>query len=190
MTPNIIHTSRRMDRLILLKQELADQNIDDYKLWEGEVCDAATLFGIARSHKKIVRWAKENNLPECLIFENDIIFTAPGAFQFYLNNKPTDFDLYLGGIYWGVIQKDNTIFEGDFCALHCYIVHSRFYDAFLAVEEFGNIDRSLKGLGKYVVCNPFVALQRTGYSDNKKEWASYDELLSGYLNTGIKLFGQ
>ena len=145
MIPNIIHTSRRMDRLVLLQKEMDCQNITNYKIWEGEIHPAATLVGIALSHKKIVQWAKNNNLPECLIFENDIMFTAPGAFDFYLSKKPIDYDLYLGGIYCGNIKRDNTV--DDFCGLHCYIVNSRFYDTFLEVG-FGNLDRELKGKGK------------------------------------------
>ena len=66
-----------------------------------------------------------------------------------------------------------------------YIVNERFYDTFLGLNEWNNLDRELAFKGRYVVCNPFVVTQHGGYSDNKKyARESYDEYLQGR-----KLFG-
>ena len=46
-----------------------------------------------------------------------------------------------------------------FSGLHCYVCHSRFYDTFLAADEDIDIDQALWGKGRFIVCNPMVAIQ-------------------------------
>jgi len=57
MELNIIHLERREDRLIMLENQLIEQNIVDYKLWEG-VIDKNPKRGMAKAHKQIIEWAK------------------------------------------------------------------------------------------------------------------------------------
>jgi hypothetical protein len=121
-------------------------------------------------------------LEEVLIAEDDVKFTAPYAFDYFLLQKPKDFDIYLGGISYGQIDSEGV--TSDFSGLHLYIIKSRFYDEFLALDETIDIDRTLAGKGKFIVCNPFVAIQHNGYSDNKQR----HEDLSLYFK-GRKLFG-
>lgn len=111
------------------------------------------------------------NLPEVIIAEDDVQFLGPGAFNFFLENKPSEFDLYLGGISYGRLLPDDTV--SDFAGIHLYIIHRNFYTIFLAQDGTIDIDRSLKDKGKYVVCNPVVAIQRAGFSDNRKEYVDY-----------------
>jgi|GEM_PF-3592620 len=35
-------------------------------------------------------------------------------------------------------------------------------------------DRSLVNKGKFIICNPFVAIQQDGYSDNSKKYQNYN----------------
>ena len=112
-----------------------------------------------------------------LIAEDDIKFTDIGAFDFYLKNIPNDFDLYLGGIIWGHLENDNSV--KDFSGTMLYMIHERFYDTFLSVDEHYHIDRSLKNKGRFVVCNPMIAVQHNGFSDNLERLMNYDVYLKG-----------
>src|SRR5262245_60079986 len=109
MKVNIIHLPHRTDRMESLLAQLSCQGITDYTIWNGIIDNNLAAKGISQAHKQIVRHAKENRLPEVLIAEDDLKFTAKGAFRFFLENKPQDFDLYLSSIYWGDLKKDNTV---------------------------------------------------------------------------------
>ncbi len=41
--------------------------------------------------------------------EDDVRFTNPNSFKYFLENKPKDFDIYLSGIYLGEILEDNSV---------------------------------------------------------------------------------
>ncbi len=176
MKLNIIHLSKRKDRFSILQKELETQGISDFKIWEG-VTDENAIKGISLAHKQIVQYAKDLKLPSILIAEDDIKFTDLGAFDFFLKNMPGDFDLYLGGITWGHIRKDNSI--TDFSGPILYLIHERFYDIFLSIHEDYHIDRALKNRGRFIVCNPMVAIQHDGFSDNSKRIMHYDIYLKG-----------
>jgi hypothetical protein len=118
-----------------------------------------------------------------LICEDDVHFTAKGAFDYFINNKPNDFDIYLGSINDGIIKKDDSV--DDFSGTTIYIVKERFYDIFLALPEHLNIDRALSNKGKFIVCNPFIAIQHNGYSDNTKRFYNHEEYLAGRNLYGI-----
>lgn len=173
---NIIHLPHRADRLTLLKKELERQKIRDYKIWPG-IKTARPSFGIAMAHQQIVRWAIQENLPEITIAEDDIRFTADGAFTYYRQNKPSTFDLYLGGITYGEILHDNTV--TDFAGTHLYTIHQNFYSTFVDQNGEMDIDRALKNKGRFVVCNPMVAIQRNGFSDNRKKVMDYSIYFKG-----------
>jgi len=167
MKLNIIHLPHRIDRLQLLRQELSEQNISNFRIWDGITDVEAPHIGISKAHKQIVRDAQDNNLSEVLIGEDDLHFTAAGSFRFFLDNKPADYDIYLASIYYGTIKEDNTV--DDFSALTFYMVNRRFYSIFLAMPENQHLDRALRRTGKFVVCNPFTVIQHDGYSDNMKQ---------------------
>lgn len=164
MTCHIIHDSSRADRWETLQKEIETQGLD-YQLWEADKSTKKPHVNIMRSHKAIVRWARDNGLPEVCILEDDIKFCDKGAFQYFLDSKPEDFDLYLGGIYSGKII--NGVVK-DFSALHLYIVNEGFYNRFLEASETNHLDRGLGGWGIYKVCQPYAAIQYGGFSDNSR----------------------
>ncbi|MEP7253451.1 MAG: hypothetical protein ABI683_13765 [Ginsengibacter sp.] len=172
MTLNIIHLSKRIDRFELLEKEIRLQEISDYKIWDGVTDDMSTVRGISQAHKQIVRYAKEFKLPYILIAEDDIRFTSLGAFDFFIQNIPKDYDLYLGGIIYGKLEADNTV--KDFSGTMLYLIHERFYDIFLSIPGNYHIDRGLNNKGKFVVCYPMAAIQYNGYSDSSKRNMKYD----------------
>lgn len=183
MTLHIIHLPARADRLNLLQAELTEQHIQDYKIWDGIVDPEKICRGISRAHKQIVADAKSKGLPNALIAEDDLHFTAPGAYEFFLRKIPSDYDLYLGGVIWGKIKKDNRI--DDFSGTTLYLVHEKFYDELLSVPEETDFDRALAHRGNFFVCNPQVVVQHSGFSDNQKRYIHFRT-----AGNGITLYGQ
>lgn len=181
MLIHCIHDEDRTDRLLLLEKEVLSQKLN-IKFWPAIKDPQMGFRGISRAHKQIIRWAMGQGLPEVTVMEDDCYFFAPGAFQYYLDQKPADFDLFLGNVFHG-LNPDNT--TDDFCGLTLYTCHSRFYLTFLATPENNHIDRALARRGRYVVCDPMVCSQQPGYSDNKKVEDSYDRYL-----VGRRLFGR
>lgn len=164
---NIIHLPHRRDRFYCLQKELSEQQITNVKIWNRIPDKELPCRGISRAHKQIVSWAKQNKLEEVWIAEDDIEFSAPGAFDYFVSQKPDDFDIYLGGIIWGTIQEDHTV--KDFAGATLYVASDRFYDTILNLPEDRDFDRAMAGMGKFIICEPMVACQHDGYSDNSRE---------------------
>lgn len=177
---NIIHlkgTDYSSDRLHSFIKEMNEQGIEDYKVWDG-IHDSNRIRAISRAHKQVVSYAKENNLPEICIMEDDCIFLGKGAFEYYLRNKPIHYDLWLGGISNRLKTQEDYI--TDFRGLTLYTINKRFYDTFLSVPENVNIDAAMKGLGEYYLCPKVICTQKAGYSYHKKRHADYSYLLKQY----------
>lgn len=146
------------------------------RFWEG-VHEKIAKKGISKAFKKVIRWAKENNLPEVIIAEDDMVLTAPGAWQYYMDNKPEDFDIYLGGIYSGDMDG-NRIING-YSGHTLITVSSKIYDLILSADEYKDLDRWLGTYcleKKFIVCLPFVCKQIEGYSDNHRRRVEYKAL--------------
>lgn len=164
-TIHVLNLKHRTDRRDHVIKEFKKHGITDYQFWT-PISHETAFVSISKSHKMIVEYAKRDGLNYIVVAEDDIEFADEGAWKYFIDNIPEDFDLYLSSIYWGDIKPDNTV--EDFSSLTLYIIHSRYYDTFLETTEMGHIDRSQKGRGKFVVCNPFVSFQIDGYSDNVK----------------------
>ena len=161
---NIINLPNRQDRRSSILEELRQQKITNFKIWEGIVDGSSAATKISQAHKQIVRNARENNFPSVIIAEDDIHFTAPGAFRFFCEHLPAEYDIYLGAISHGNIEENNRVV--DFSGLLLYQVHRRFYDTFISMPEQEYIDRALRGKGIYIVCPSFVVIEHNGKSDN------------------------
>ncbi len=132
------------------------------------------------SHKQIISFALQHHIPEICVMEEDIMFPAADGWQYFLMNKPLDFDLYLGGAYglndaaFARIKAGQQSVEiNNFAGLHCYIVSQSYYKRFLSIPEDQHIDNQ-PGMGRFFVCAPFAALQRPGYSYNAKRSVDYN----------------
>lgn len=153
------------------------------RFWPGIVGDNDVFrsVNIMQAFKKIVQYAKEERLPMVTIMEDDGVFTSGGAWKYYNENIPDDFDLYSGGIYAGQITG-NRIVNG-FSGNTLITVHERFYDFFLSADEdplgvgMAHLDRWL-GIfcdkKKYFVVTPFVVRQIGYYSDNQRRKINYE----------------
>jgi hypothetical protein len=73
----------------------------------------------------------------------------------------------------------------DFSGTTIYIINQRFYEAFLTLPESLNFDRALRNKGKFIVCNPFIAIQHNGFSDNVKRFYNHEKYLQGRNLYGI-----
>lgn len=183
MMLNIIHDIRRLDRFVMLQQELAEQEITEYKIWDA-IIETPAKKGCSRSHKRIIQWAKDNNETEVIIGEDDMHFgrhekIIKGAYKFFLDNKPKEFSIYLAGVYDGKIESDNSI--KTFTSTTLYICHNSFYDKFLSANENNNIDWWISkfGGGKYFVCNPMVVRQHDTVSAHNS-FINHDSHLRKY----------
>ena len=166
----------------LLKEQLSQQGVYNYELWDGVYKYDSVKANINAAHKQIVYYAKIAEFSEVVIAEDDLVFTHPGAWDYFVSSVPNKYDIYLGGCYSPVFNTDNSL--RSFCGLHLYSVHEKFYDKFLSLPDFEHIDRSMEGLGNFILCEPMVAIQRNGFSSNTGKDENYDQLLQG-----IKLFG-
>ena len=176
MTVNIINGgSRAEQRKKVLFEELKSQNIIDFKLWEGVKDPTSVIRSISLSHKEIVQDAKDKGLKMVCIAEDDIMFLGDLAFAYFIFNIPEKFDIYLGGVFLGVL-KDNV--AERFTGMTLYIVHENFYDTFLASDNSQHIDQWLADKGMYVVCDPFIVRQHNGWSDNSQQYANYDQMFT------------
>lgn len=165
MILNVLHDTFRADRYKLLMAEVSAQGLE-IKLWEAVKGNRKSSMNVNAAHKQIVRYAKENNLPEICIAEDDIKFCGNGAWKYFLDNKPGDYDIYLGGITSGKILAGNVVER--FSGFHLYMVHKKFYDIFLSVESSRDIDAAMTRKGRFIVCNPFAAITHKTFSDHRK----------------------
>lgn len=176
MQLNIIHLPNdplyphREEREKSFLKEIEEQDIKDFKVWDGIYDPENTIRAISRAHKQIIRHAKENKLPMVIVAEDDIQFTKLGAWDYFIKSIPKEFDIYLGHIYNGQWDKDGKILT-EFASLSLYCVHEKFYDYFLNVSERQHIDIQLNKARRYDfrVCLPMVCRQMNGWSDNAKE---------------------
>ncbi|MBK7965540.1 MAG: hypothetical protein IPK10_09755 [Bacteroidetes bacterium] len=112
----------------MINNQLIGKKIANYKFWEGIVDPENPARSISRAHKQIVLWAKQEKLKSVMIAEDDVKFIARGAFDYFIKNEPEDYDLYLGGIYYGKISEDNTV--SDFAGAMLYMIHEKFTKPF------------------------------------------------------------
>lgn len=174
---NII-IGNRAERTPRLMKELEEQSITNYMLWDG-IHLPSIKESINLAHKQIIRYAKLAEFDEVIIAEDDVKFTHPNSWKFFLENKPKDFDIYLSMIYTGDIDDNNKL--NWFTGMTLYIVKEKFYDTFLSVPDSEHIDRALAYLGNYIMCNPYIAEQYDGISSNSGQNEKYGHLLEGKI---------
>ncbi len=160
-----------------LHVEMKRQGIEEYKIWASiHIPNKPKRTGISLAHKQIVEWALIEQQPEVCIMEDDVFFPAEDGFQYFLKNKPYEYDLYLGGISRGDIDADNI--TRRFSGMFCYFIHEKFYTRFLRANEDLDIDGAMGEIrGKYVVCNPMAAFVYPTWSDNVNGMMDYSHLL-------------
>lgn len=175
MRLNILHGGRP-ERLQNIHEQMELQGIEDYEIWNGLHDNNSIVRTINISHKQIVEYSQLKGDEMVCILEDDILFTHPNSFAYFMQNLPKSFDVYLGGCYIPHFQNNQLI---SWAGLHLYIVHKNFYETFLSLPEDEHLDRAMAGLGDFHLCNPMVAIQANGFSSNTGKPENYDHLLSG-----------
>lgn len=177
MQIHILYDSRPMpDRLPPLMREFIAQGISPTKIWE-PIPAKTVVESINRSIKQIIIFAKEQKLSEVAICEDDLLFPGKGAWDYFIENKPPSFDIFIGGNY--LIHNPETYLPPyykveEYVGNQLIIVAEKYYDRFLSVPDNQHIDTAQKGLGDFYACFPMVALQRPGFSSNSMQVVNYN----------------
>lgn len=176
MLINVISLDRRSDRRQSLVKHLEPFGCL-YRFWSAVDKNIPLRFyNITASHKMIVADAKQNGYEVCLIAEDDLRFSCPGALQYFIDNTPDSYDMYFGMIYTGNIA-DRRITHG-FTGLQFYAIHEKFYDTFLSADDKRHLDQ---WLGErchefdLYVCEPFICASESGHSDNFNRYWKFEE---------------
>lgn len=158
--------------------------------WEGEVVKSNPKLGINRSFKRIVQYAKDNNLARVAIAEDDCrFFGEGGAWKYFVDSLPDDYDFYSSGYYACDLVEGNRIMQ-PFSGMTLFFINQRFYDFFLSLPDDCHIDRELGKHApdyKILFCDCICAEQDGSRSDNVKTTVG----LAGYRSflKGRKIFG-
>jgi|SRR3954463_7399100 len=169
-TIHIIFDNRQQHDYERLLGEFIRQGITSYRFWDCIRLDDSVIKSINESHKMIVRWAKENNFDEICIAEQDVFFPAKDGWEYFLKNKPKEYDLYLSSTYIRPVSL------GLLTGFHLYFVSKKMFDRFLSVPNDQHIDNAVCDLkGDYKICYPFAALQKPGFSANNREQVNYNK---------------
>lgn len=169
-------------RLNNLMYELSKQGITDYSIIEGFYDPKNTKQAIHKGHRLIVELAKKQNLPFVLITEDDIVFTHPNSFNYFISQIPESYDIFSGLVY-SATMEGNRIMRGGSGMTSLYFISSRFYDFFLSMNVDNHIDRELALTAhkhEYYVIDKYVCTQRGGFSINRmQDGMNYDAYLEG-----------
>lgn len=179
MIIHVIYDERRMEKWEPLMNEFEKHRIKNFVIWRPEE-RKTVVESINATHKAIVRYAKESGLDEVIIAEDDLMLLGEDGWQYFLNNKPDRFDVYISGTYlidapenW----KPPLIKVKEWVGNHLIVVHSKYFDRFLSVPDHYHIDMAQSGLGDFFVCYPMAALQRPGFSANSMTQVNYNAQL-------------
>lgn len=158
----VLHDDRRPERYETLLQELKTQGITDYEIVRPEIDPKKQPFeNINLAHKSLVMMAKQNGMDEIAIAEDDVMFTCPTSWEYFLKNKPNEYSVYVAATY--IMPPSHNLLTG----FQLYMVHYSFYDQFLSVPSSTHIDNAICDLkSNHKICYPFAALQHPGYSAN------------------------
>ena len=154
-------------------------------------------LGCVRSHIKSIQWAKQNNLPNVLILEDDFIFVENNsnirnkifnALKLLKNNWDV---IMLSG---NILKTENSIYDDldkviDVQTASGYIINNHYYDTLLnnfkeAEKHLANgedytkwaLDQYWKILqpnGKWFIMTPTIGKQKESYSDIENTVVNY-----------------
>jgi GR25 family glycosyltransferase involved in LPS biosynthesis len=135
------------------------------------------IRGCLESHLEIIKLAKQENLNNVLILEDDCVFLKGGK----LNDIPNNWDmLYLGGNLDIILNSTNKFWiKGCIWTTHSYAITKNLYNKVITeLENYSQeIDRYYKEqIHQYNNCyliKDFLTTQDIGYSDIEKKKVDY-----------------
>ncbi len=180
MIINIISLPKSTQRREAIIKEMEREKCS-YRFFDG-VTGPVAKINISRAHKSVIQYAKDSDMDFVCVAEDDLQFSGTGAWEYFLDNIPHSFDIYVGSYYSGVHDKDCIV--TGFRGLTLYIVAKSFYDKFLSLPETMHIDGALAVSGAKIIVSPlFVCRQAPGYSDQRKRHTENNI-------TGKQMFGE
>jgi GR25 family glycosyltransferase involved in LPS biosynthesis len=184
-----INLDRRTDRWEESEEEFKKHglNVERFSAFDGKSLTQmpglnAGQLGAIYSHRGIIQKAKDRNLDNILILEDDVKFSDDVNNQFseIYSRIPDDWDVILfGGNHVGNnpwargemrLIADNVFKVSHSLALHCYAVKNTVYDmAIDALSQMNDTNDALfaqiqKDINCYII-RPHLAWQRPSYSD-------------------------
>jgi GR25 family glycosyltransferase involved in LPS biosynthesis len=184
-----INLDRRTDRWQECQEEFKKHNLiaERFSAFDGNNLDSLPNLnpgqvGAIYSHRGIIQKAKEKNLDNILILEDDVQFdeNLNSKFSEIFFRIPDDWDVILfGGNHAGnnpwskgelTFMADNVFKVSYSLALHCYAVKNTVYD--LAINTLSKMNKTndvlfaeiQKDINCYII-RPHLAWQRPSYSD-------------------------
>lgn len=189
LKPFIIHNAERQDRYASLMAQITTQKITDYTIVDAIMLDNS-ITGCTASHKKCINLAIAAGYEHCCIFENDIVFTAPGAWDHFNHvfsqYLPDDYGLFNGGYYYAPEPRyvnDWIKQVKRFSSTHCIVIHESMYQFILDCPDNEYIDIWMSQGSKWhniYLAWPMVATQLAGFSDICRKEVSYDHALADF----------
>jgi len=178
-----INLKSRKDRKIFMKRQIRKKNVPYIHFFKAIHDSKNGARGCLLSHLNIIKNAKNRNLNNILIIEDDCLFIN----KFKLPSFPTSYHmLYLGGNISHIYsQNDNSPWiTASIWTTHSYIIHNSIYDEVIKKLSVYNseIDTFYKNYihvyQKSYILNPILTTQKQGYSDIAKRNMNYK-----YMNT-------
>ena len=195
MEAYIINLEHRKDRRAAAEQEILKLDLEKYTVISA-LTGSNPSEGCTLSHQYCIQLAKENNLEYVLILEDDVIFEKNvqevfrNAFR-EVQAYPWSI-LYLGCNVKGSVQKikQNLGKVVQANTTHAYVIHKRFYDTVLALDDYSVIiDLQYRQLSyKYdmFTCIPLVAFQTPNHSDISNIKADYRKDMERNFKINLK----
>ncbi len=138
-------------------------------------------IGCLKSHIECIKLAKNNNLKNIMVIEDDCIpmenqekfIERIFKIKKYLDSSD-DWEIYLGGTVSAIpftydrkiVYEDETFVESTKAyATHMICYNHKVYDLFLSLDNRFPIDEIWHGKCKAIISVPFVVKQKSGYSD-------------------------
>lgn len=188
----VINLDKREDRFLKFKDELEKFGIEHVERFSA--IDGSTVttnskllsgeIGVLMSHLEIVKQAKEQNLENILILEDDVFFTEEILkLDEYMNLVPNDWDfIYFGGNHhYGpppIILNDKIIKLNYTVALHCVGINKTLFDTIIAMlpkmgKQVDAYYADLHSLYNAYGFKPNMAKQIAGFSDIQNRYVDY-----------------
>lgn len=200
----VINLDSRPDRWSQISERFKDCKTLNLIRVPGEVRPLAKL-GCWYSHLKVIKMAKDKNLPFVLVMEDDCQFQNLSEFEFrlpkiidWLVSHPNDWTVFNSGPTFveekhviRIVDSDIPLVETSWgFSAHMIIYNSSIYDQLLAdVDQSKVIDYFVACNFKMIVPYPFLSTQAVSYSDIEHcvvNYAPHYHLSQENINRSIK----
>lgn len=179
---NLLNRPDRKEKMIEMYQVFKRINL----IFIEAVYDKIGSIGCFRSHKKSIKYAKDNNMDYIIVLEDDSLPCDNFEDRMmniidYLDNN--DFEIFLGMVnkcsekkITNVIKnnKENLIEIKSANSAHLIIYNKKVYDFFLSEnEEIRAVDRCWNNKIKAIVTLPFLVYPTDDFSNIEQKQTNY-----------------